>query len=609
MNDVTYPKILSRSDYLKAFAKIAEPAIDQLTEEHPGLLSIGTSGTIYSEKIREAEGFLRLLWGYAPYYQHHPIDETFERLIEGICRGVDPADRDYWGDIDDINQLMVEMTPLAIFLMMNQTKVEKSTTKDQREKIYQWLSQINKYQTPQNNWLFFRVLVNACLAKQTNQADYLQMEKDLKKIESFYLGNGWYFDGVKQQKDYYISFAIHYYSLLYAVLFEKEDPKRSRLFKERAAKFASSFQEWFDGEGRGVPFGRSLTYRFAQGSFWSAMLFAKVEGFDLSIAKSLLGKNLRFWFSQNIFSTDGLLKIGYCYENLVMAEEYNGPGSPYWALKAFLVLALPESDDVWQLTEVEDDTERQTVIKEADMLMVHSEKNQHLQCFPAGQFVHLHTHGEAKYSKFVYSTLFGFNVSNGLHGLEKGCFDNVLAVSERDDFYRVRTQAKAFEVTDNFARVSWHPWDNVSITSWIVPFDSWHFRIHLINSERLLSLVDGGFSVPNDGPESICEEDFHHGIMVHSKVGVSGTVSLIGESDSKISYRNANVNVLYNNVAFPYLTTETETGRTLICNAFYGGQQAKNIELPKAIEEAGTIRLQVGEKSQFLSLETIEMNV
>lgn len=608
MNSVTYPEILTRKDFLNSFNKVVQPAMDQLTKEHPGFLSIGSSRTIYSKKIQEAEGFLRLLWGYAPFYQQHPIDQTFKRLVEGICRGVDPADSDYWGKIDNMNQLMVEMAPLAVFLLMNQEKVTVSTTSQQREMIYQWISQINHYQTPQNNWLFFRVLVNVCLYKQAGQDHRQQIEEDLSKIESFYLGNGWYFDGKKQQKDYYVSFAIHYYSLLYAVLFEEEDPQRSALFKKRGAKFATSFQEWFDGEGRGIPFGRSLTYRFAQSSFWSALVYANVEGFDLSIAKRILGQNLQFWLSQDIFSTDGLLKIGYCYEDLVMAEEYNGPGSPYWALKAFLILGLPEEDPRWELPIEHDKEDRQTLIKEANMLLVHTEKNQHLQCFPAGQFVHLHTHGEAKYSKFVYSTLFGFNVSNGLRGLDKGCFDNVLAVSERDDFYRVRTQPEEFEVTDQYTRTLWQPWDDVAIHSWIVPFGSWHFRIHHIDSQRLLSISDGGFSVPHDGKESVIEINFLEGTLLDSQVGFSGAVNLIGGLESNVSYRNANVNVLHANVAFPYLTKAIDRGQTLICNAFYGSQEEEP-EHPQAHYRDGVMLLQVGEKQVQVFMDPASMKV
>lgn len=36
------------------------------------------------------------------------------------------------------------------------------------------------------------------------------LEEYLEGLETFYLGEGWYQDGDSGQKDYYISFAIHF---------------------------------------------------------------------------------------------------------------------------------------------------------------------------------------------------------------------------------------------------------------------------------------------------------------------------------------------------------------------------------------------------------------
>ena len=104
-----------------------------------------------------------------------------------------------------------------------------------------------------------------------------QPHEDLSKLDSWYLGDGWYCDGEPSQIDYYIPFGMHYYGLIYAWCMEREDPERSRRFKERAARFAEDFLYWFEDGGRAVPFGRSLTYRFAQSACFSALAFAGVE--------------------------------------------------------------------------------------------------------------------------------------------------------------------------------------------------------------------------------------------------------------------------------------------------------------------------------------------
>ena len=606
MNSVSYTFMQKRQDYLQAFLTVAEPAVKQLTSEQPGLLQLASSGTIYSEKTRMAEGFLRLLWGYGPYYAQKEVDETFHLLLKGIFQGVDPTSENYWGEVGEVDQLMVEMAPLSVFMVMNKEKVQQYSTEKQRKDLLNWISQINNHETAQNNWIFFRILVNVCLYKNYGIEMKEQFEKDFAKIETFYLGNGWYCDGVEEQIDYYISFAIHFYSLIYAVLFEKEDPKRSKLFKERASEFAETFQYWFDEEGRGIPFGRSLTYRFAQSSFWSAMLFAKVEDFDDGKAKNFLSKNLSFWFSQDIFSKEGLLKIGYCYENLVMSEEYNGPGSPYWALKSFLILALPEEDSVWQLPELEKTETKESLLvelKEARMLLSRSQDRKHVQAFPVGQFVELHTHGEAKYSKFVYSTVFGFNVSKGLVGYEKGGFDNVLAVSEQDKFYRVRTTFESYKTTNHYTVVTWKPWKDVTIESCIVPFGEWHFRFHKIQTDRDLTLRDGGFSIPYDGEDSVTCQSNVHSCFLTSRVGISGVISLLGKAKAAVSARLANVNVLYNNVIFPYLDWDVSAGTSIVCHAFLGEHRdVQQIVYPEMAIEGQMVQLKLADEVKEIML-------
>ncbi len=49
------------------------------------------------------------------------------------------------------------------------------------------------------------------------------IRKNLDRIDDFYLGEGWYADGISAHCDYYIPFAIHFYSLFYAKLMDKEE--------------------------------------------------------------------------------------------------------------------------------------------------------------------------------------------------------------------------------------------------------------------------------------------------------------------------------------------------------------------------------------------------
>src|SRR5699024_10370751 len=168
-----------------------------------------------------------------------------------------------------------------------------------------------------------------------------------------------------------------------------------------------------------IPFGRSMTYRFAQTAFWSALAFANVEALPWGVIKGIVLRHLRWWMRRPIFTHDGLLTIGYGYPNLIMTESYNAPGSPYWGMKSFLVLALGEEHPFWKQEEQplpKLDTVK--TLKHAQMIMCRDESSDHVYGLTSGQYAGFEpAHTAAKYSKFAYSNLFGFSVSREPYGL------------------------------------------------------------------------------------------------------------------------------------------------------------------------------------------------
>ena len=231
------------------------------------------------------------------------------------------------------------MAAIAWGILTAPQKVWEPLTDTEKKHLAAWLGQINEYTVPDCNWHFFHILV--CLALKRVQMPYSPelLEDSLTKIDSYYSGDGWSTDGNQIQKDYYIPWAIQYYGLLYSKLAGDTDPQRAALYRHRAELFTQQFVYWFDANGAALPFGRSLTYRFAQNCFWSACIWAGLEPLPLPVMKGIIVRNFRWWLSQNIFDRDGILTIGYCYPQMYMAENYNASGSPYWSMKSFLLLA------------------------------------------------------------------------------------------------------------------------------------------------------------------------------------------------------------------------------------------------------------------------------
>jgi hypothetical protein len=84
--------------------------------------------------------------------------------------------------------------------------------------------------------------------------------------------------------------------------------------------------------GRAIPFGRSMTYRFAMSSFWGALAFADVEPpapLTWGVIKGLQLRNVRWWTAQpGAYAPDGTFTIGFCYPNHNMTE-VNSPIPTY----------------------------------------------------------------------------------------------------------------------------------------------------------------------------------------------------------------------------------------------------------------------------------------
>ena len=118
-----------------------------------------------------------------------------------------------------------------------------------------------------------------------------------------------------------------------------------------------------------------------------------------------------------------------------MSESYNSAGSPYWAFKAFLPLALPDDHPFWTAEETPAVTDDKPVpLKHPGMVMYHTPGN--VVALSSGQQVrfgrktwHMRQ-GAEKYCKFVYSSRYGFSVESDDRDYDSGAFDGVLAFSD-----------------------------------------------------------------------------------------------------------------------------------------------------------------------------------
>ncbi len=581
-NCVKNNPLRTRADVEKAAVQLIEPLLPLLSP-NKARLHLGDTGAVYPDDIAQMEAFARPLWAIVPMLAGHcaSVQPLWQAWRQGIIAGVDPENPEYWGEVVDYDQRLVEMAVFGMGMALAPKEFFFDLPEKTQKQLHAWLDQINHHDMPKNNWTFFRVLVNMGFIVCGVPYDEERMQKDFAMIEEHYEGDGWYFDYFNQ-REYYTMWAFHFYGLVYAKVMGDKDPERSQAYIQRGKQMAADFACWFDSSCEALAYGRSLTYRFAQGAFYAAQALAEAEceAVGYGQMKHLLLGNMRKWFSKPIFTRDGVLTIGYGYPSLLMAEGYNAPGSPYWAMKAFACLALPENHPFWQAEEAEVDTPRVSLQPHARMLVTRSDDKSHVMAFVAGNRAHEHSHDEAKYEKFVYSSLFGFSVSKAQKLLKDGAFDNMLALSEDGDTWHPRYGCEDYEIREDCVLSTWHPFVGVTVRTELRPYGEWHVRIHHITSDRELYAAEGGYAISRDGcdgsviygqhaqtPLEVCENGQ---AAVIASWGISGVMNLQGYDGQQNVMPEPNTNLMVPRTLIPTLTAKIGKGETVLISGVFG---------------------------------------
>ncbi len=325
-NPIAGNPFASRDDAARAVRDLYEPLRPHVSAGG-ARVRLGSFASVFEESTAELEGFARPLYGIVPLTVGGGVFEHWDRIADGLDAGTDPDSPEYWGPIPaDNDQRMVEQAAIGLALAFCPDRVWDPLAPATRARLVRWLHGIFEHDPNPNNWQFFRVLVALGLERVGAPFDERQVAASLRLLDSYRTGDHWYVDGALANVDYYVPFAFHTYGLMYAAANDLGlgDDAWAAGFRERAAVFASDFQHWFAPDGAAVPFGRSLTYRFAMSSFWGALAWADVES-DLSwgAVRGLAMRNLRWWTAQPISDRDGVLSVGYTYDNRRLSETYN----------------------------------------------------------------------------------------------------------------------------------------------------------------------------------------------------------------------------------------------------------------------------------------------
>lgn len=566
MHLIPFAHARRRVDFQEACGWLVDRAIMQAGA--PGTIRPEAHAQHYPEQGAGMEGFCRLLWGAAPLMAGGATPGQSAFFRDGFTAGTDPDSAHFWGEPVDYDQRWVEHASIATAVLLARDRLFDPLEQRARQNLIAWLGRINRAEVVPNNWRLFRVLANAALRHVGAKPDHGRLAQDLAAIDGYFLGNGWYSDGERGARDYYNPMAFHFYCLLLVRLAPDLLDERAGAFTERAGRFAQDFRHWFADDGSALAYGRSLTYRFAQGAFWGALAFAGVEALPWGEIKGLWARHFRWWCDRPVLSHAHTLTVGYGYPNLVMAENYNGPGAPGWALKFFLPLALPEDHPFWRAEETACHRPAVSVQPEPAMILRRDSVTGHVVASCGGHAAEWLSLSGEKYAKFAYSTKAGFCVS---HGNDVG-LDGTLAISDDGVHWRIRRKGTDIRIENETLISRWTPFPDVLVETTLTLEQGEdgvvQSRTHRVVSGRKLWTREGGFALNTTRVrltgDALQRPPFctitENSIVLRHGGDVSGIADLSGLRTPVSTVDLPNLNVLHPRVRIPCLAGELEPG-------------------------------------------------
>lgn len=317
---------------------------------YPGLPSV------HGHRTDSIEGFTRIAPLMASYLHSRPDPASRQAiqarqfLLAGWTHGADPRSKGHWGPIADNDQRIVEASDVALSIWLLKDSAWLELPPADRNNIVQWLLQVNRKQTPDNNWHLFVTFVNLVVSSLGYPVDLPEARRHYDRFRTFYRGDGWFSDGPGMRFDYYNAWGIHYQ--LFWI--DQVDSSFDHEFITRAINdFARKLQYLVGPDGFPI-MGRSICYRMA---ITSPLILAQKlsqhaqPSVRPGAARRALDATWRY-FIANGGVDSGRITQGYCGFDPRVLDSYSGPASCQWGLRSLVsALYIAPSDAFWTTPE------------------------------------------------------------------------------------------------------------------------------------------------------------------------------------------------------------------------------------------------------------------
>jgi hypothetical protein len=348
--------------------KMAEPVLSNMARgelQKNFALELSPTWDGRDRRVAYMECFARLMAGAAPWLAlpetSTPEGRARQHLqqlaLQSYANAVDPASQDYllW---KGQGQALVDSAYFTNALLRAPKALWEPLDSTTKGRIVAEIKGLRRIDPPYINWLLFAAMNEAWLLSVGEEHDPMRLNGAIRKINEWYVGDGWIKDGESFHFDYYGAFVMHPMMVeILEVLARFKGPfwnaKPADLHAQalkRMQRYAEHLERFVSSEGSFPPIGRSLTYRTA--AFQPLALLAWRKQLPASLPEgqvraAMHAVHTAIWSAPDNFTRDGYLTIGFVGHQPQLGDWYSNNGSMYIAAASFLPLGLPELDSYW----------------------------------------------------------------------------------------------------------------------------------------------------------------------------------------------------------------------------------------------------------------------
>ncbi len=349
--------------------KMAQPVLENMAKgelQKNMKVEVSPNWDGRNKKVAYMETFGRLMAGLSPWLTL-PDDDTAEGqqrkqlrewALAAYKHAVDPESPDYlaWRGH---GQALVDAAYVAESFIRAYDALWMPLDDVTKKRYLEEFQQLRRVEPPYTNWFLFSSTIESFLAKAFGLKEYddYRVMTTIRKVEEWYVGDGWYADGPVFAFDYYTSYVFH--AMYLETLQNMIDAKANTRLEykkyydrelKRAQKFSIILERFISPEGTFPVIGRSTPYRMAAMQPLALMAWYQKLPKDITngqVRAALTKVMHRMYDQQNNYNDAGFLTIGFCGSQPGTADWYTNNGSLYMTSLSLMPLGLPADHDFW----------------------------------------------------------------------------------------------------------------------------------------------------------------------------------------------------------------------------------------------------------------------